>query len=58
MSNEDLRKTLDAMKSVQEEATASPEAARKLLVRLGMITETGELTPEYRQNSKPASSVA
>ena len=51
MSDQELKKTLDAMESLRKELTPSKEKALDFLVRAGIVTPTGELTPPYRQGA-------
>jgi|HubBroStandDraft_2_1064218.scaffolds.fasta_scaffold1119135_2 hypothetical protein len=51
MSNQDLKKTLDAVDALTKEVTSSKEKALDFLVRAGFVTPSGELTPQYRQGA-------
>jgi hypothetical protein len=51
MSNEELERTIDALRSVTAELAASPEKARAFLVEMGLITAEGQLTENYKQGA-------
>jgi len=51
MSDEDLRKTIEALDKVTEEACSSPEKALAYLVEAGFNLPSGELHPNYRQDA-------
>ncbi|ADV84220.1 hypothetical protein [Terriglobus saanensis] len=49
MSDQDLKKTVKAMKSLQEVHEASPAKALAFLVKAGIATKTGKLAKPYKQ---------
>jgi hypothetical protein len=51
MSDRDLKKSVKAMKSLQEELTASPEKALAFLVKAGIATKAGKLAKPYQQSA-------
>lgn len=51
MSSQDLKATVEAMKTLQESLTSSPEKALAFLVKSGVVLPSGELTEEYRQSA-------
>ena len=51
MSNEELKRTREAMKSLTAELVASPEKARAFLVEAGIVTPSGELTEPYKRSA-------
>ncbi|WP_446741754.1 hypothetical protein [Silvibacterium acidisoli] len=51
MSEQELKKSVEAMHSLREEVTASKEKALAFLVKAGFATNTGELTAPYRQGA-------
>jgi hypothetical protein len=51
MSDQDLKKTVDAMTSLEAELTSSPEKALAFLVKLGIVTPDGKLTEPYQQGA-------
>ena len=44
---EEMRQLSQAIKNGTERITRSPEAAKAYLIRLGVVTPDGKLTPEY-----------
>lgn len=48
MSDQDLKDSMDAMKSVREEYAATPEKALSFLVKAGIATQDGKLTKPYQ----------
>lgn len=48
MSDRELKEFIEALRRVQEEHAATPEAARRLLVESGILTEQGEVAEPYR----------
>ena len=46
MSNEELARTLAAMKALREELTSSPEKALAFLVEAGILMPDGELATD------------
>ena len=51
MSDEELKRTIEALESVEREHAGSPEKARAFLVEAGFITPDGKLTENYRQDA-------
>jgi hypothetical protein len=51
MSDEELKKTLEAGRALAEEVTSSPEKALAFLVEMGLVTPDGRLTEPYRQDA-------
>jgi hypothetical protein len=51
MNDQDLKKTVDAMESLRKEVTVSKAKALDFLVRVGIVTPAGELTPPYQQGA-------
>lgn len=51
MSEQDLKKSLEAMKSLSDEMTSSKEKALSFLIEAGMVTKSGELTENYQQGA-------
>jgi hypothetical protein len=51
MSNEELKRTVEASRSVREELESSPEKALAFLVELGIATPSGELTEPYKRSA-------
>jgi hypothetical protein len=51
MSNEELKRSLAAMKELRDELVASPEKALAFLVEAGLVTPDGKLTAPYRQDA-------
>jgi len=51
MSDHDLKKSVEAMKSLRDELTSSPEKALAFLIRSGIATPSGELTTQYQQGA-------
>jgi hypothetical protein len=51
MSDEELKKTVDALNSLQKELTSSPAKALAFLVEAGFVTPDGELTEQYQQGA-------
>lgn len=48
MSNEELKRTLEALKSFRKELTSSKEKALAYLVDAGIVTPEGKLTEHYK----------
>ena len=51
MSDEELKKTVDAMRALTNELTSSPEKALAFFVKHGFLTPSGELTEPYKQGA-------
>jgi hypothetical protein len=51
MSEQELKKSLDAMSSLRQDLASSPEKALAFLVEIGIVTPDGELTKQYRQDA-------
>ncbi len=51
MSEQELKKSLQAMENLCNDATSSPEKALALLVEAGIVTASGELTKQYQQGA-------
>ncbi len=49
MSDQDLKKSVEAMKALRDELTSSPDKALAFLVKAGIATPSGELTKQYQQ---------
>jgi hypothetical protein len=49
MRDADLKKTVQAMRSLSNDLTSSREKALAFLVEMGVVTPAGELTAPYRQ---------
>jgi len=49
MRDADLKKTVEAMRSLSNHLTSSREKALAFLVEMGVVTPAGELTGPYRQ---------
>ena len=47
MSQQEYEQTLEAVQEQRKKATASPEAARAYLIRLGVLTEEGEVEEKH-----------
>ncbi len=51
MSDQDLKKSLEAMKLLRKDLTSSPAKALAFLVEAGIVTPAGDLTEHYRQSA-------
>jgi hypothetical protein len=51
MSEQELKKSVEAMQNLQKDLTISKEKALDFLVRAGIVTLSGELTKPYRQGA-------
>jgi hypothetical protein len=51
MSDDDLKKTVEAMTSLENDLTSSPEKALAFLIKAGIVTPSGELTEQYQQGA-------
>jgi hypothetical protein len=51
MSDQELKKTVDAMQNLCDDLTSSKEKALAFLVEAGFVTPNGELTEPYRQSA-------
>ena len=51
MSEQELKKSLEAMQNLRDEAISSKEKALALLVEAGFITTAGGLTRHYQQGA-------
>ena len=49
MSEQELKKSVEAMQNLQDELTSSKEKALAFLVEAGIVNASGELTEPYRQ---------
>lgn len=48
MTDNDLKKFIEAAKAFTKRATASPEKARDTLVKEGIYQKNGQLTDQYK----------
>ena len=51
MSEQELKKSLEAMQTLRDEANTSQEKALALLVEAGFVTTAGDLTKQYQQGA-------
>lgn len=51
MSQDELKKTIDAVRSVGAEHAASREKALAFLVKMGVAKPSGELTEQYKKSA-------
>jgi hypothetical protein len=51
VSEQELKKSVEAMTSLRKALTSSPEKALDFLVQAGIVTSSGELTKPYRQGA-------
>lgn len=51
MSEQELRKSLEAMQNLRNDLTSSREKALAFLIEAGIVTASGELTKPYRQGA-------
>jgi hypothetical protein len=51
VSDEELEKTIEAMRKLREEHSGSPEKAHAFLVEAGFVNPDGTLHENYRQNA-------
>lgn len=51
MSEQELRKSVEAMQNLCNHLTSSREKALAFLVEAGIVTTSGELTKPYRQGA-------
>lgn len=51
MSEQELKKSLEAMEHLRNEANSSKEKALALLVEAGFVTTAGNLTKHYQQGA-------
>ncbi len=51
MSDQELKKSVAAMKSLRDDLTSSKDKALAFLVEAGIVTTSGELTRPYRQGA-------
>ena len=51
MSEQELRKSVEAMQNLCNDLTSSREKALAFLVEAGIVTTSGELTKPYRQGA-------
>jgi hypothetical protein len=51
MSEQELKKSVEAMKNLQNDLTSSKEKALAFLVQAGIVNTSGELTKPYRQGA-------
>lgn len=49
MSDQELKRSLEALKSLCDNAASSKEKALAFLVESGIVTTEGELTRDYQQ---------
>lgn len=48
MSDQELQEFAEAVKRFDEQYTATPESARRVLIEEGVLTEQGEFAEPYR----------
>jgi hypothetical protein len=51
MSEQELKKSVEAMQNLRNDLTSSKEKALAFLVQAGIVTTSGELTKPYRQGA-------
>jgi hypothetical protein len=51
MSDEELKRTIEALEKMEREHTASPEKAHAFLVEAGFVNPDGSLHQNYRQDA-------
>jgi hypothetical protein len=51
MSDEELKRTIEALEKVQREHAGSPEKAHAFLVEAGFVNPDGTLHQNYRQDA-------
>jgi hypothetical protein len=51
MSEQELKKSVEAMKNLRNDLTSSKEKALAFLVQAGIVNTSGELTKPYRQGA-------
>jgi hypothetical protein len=51
MSEQELKKSVEAMQNLRNDLTSSKEKALAFLVEAGMVTTSGELAKPYRQGA-------
>lgn len=51
MSEQELKKSVEAMQNLRNDLTSSKERALAFLVEAGFVTTSGELTKPYRQGA-------
>jgi hypothetical protein len=51
MSEQELKKSVEAMQNLRNDLTTSKEKALAFLVQAGIVTTSGELTKPYRQGA-------
>ena len=51
MSGQELKKSVEAMQTLRDDLTSSKEKALAFLVEAGIVTASGELTKQYRQEA-------
>lgn len=51
MSEQELKKSVDAMQNLCKDLTSSREKALAFLVQAGIVTTSGELTKPYQQSA-------
>jgi hypothetical protein len=51
MSEEELKKSVEAMQNLRNDLTCCKEKALAFLVQAGIVTTSGELTKPYRQGA-------
>jgi len=51
MSEQELKKSVEAMQNLRNDLTTSKEKALASLVEAGIVTTSGELTKPYRQGA-------
>jgi hypothetical protein len=54
MTAQDYEQTSKALAAMEKKITASPEAARAFLVKMGVLTADGKPTDRYRHLCTPA----
>ena len=56
-SEAEIARLIAAMRRMREEVKGNPALAREHLLRAGIITESGELAPPYREEPQEVPSV-
>jgi len=51
MSEQELKKSVEAMQILRNDVTSSKEKALSFLVEAGIVTSSGELTKQYSQGA-------
>lgn len=51
MSEQELKKSVEAMQNLRHDLTSSKEKALAFLIQAGIVTISGDLTKPYRQGA-------